>query len=194
MLAADQNDAGRLKRSSQWGHSPDSPGRGRNKFNAQRGPPGGRGPPGLGPPEFPPGLYRGGGPPGLPPGLNRGGGPPGLPPGLNRDDGSSGFPPGLNRGGGPPGFPPGLNRGGGPPGHEPPGHGPPGHEPGPPHGPPGLYNKVDKERQNFDYDNDKPQKNDNVSKDSSSRDGTPRDDEEIEMFNERFSDEKTRCR
>ncbi|XP_043584684.1 modular serine protease-like isoform X2 [Bombus pyrosoma] len=222
---ADQNDAGRLKRSPQWGSSPDPPGRGRNKFNAQRGPPGGRGPPGLlGPPEFPPGLYRGGGHSGFPPGLNRGGGPPGLPPGLNRDGGSPGLPPGLNRGGGPPGFPPGLNRGGGPPGHGPPGHGPPGHEPpghgppghgppghGPPgyspvddpnpeqpgspdDGPPGLYNKVDKERQNFDHDKDKPQKNQNVPKDSPSRDGTPRDDEEIETPIERFSDEKSRCR
>lgn len=210
MLAADQNDAGRLKRSPQWGHPPDPPGRGRNKFNAQRGPPGGRGPPGFGPPEFPPGLYRGGGPPGLPPGLNRGGGPPGLPPGLNRDGGSPGLPPGLNRGGGPPEFPPGLNRGGGPPGHEPPGHGPPGHGPpghGPPDGgrpgfppefaddgPPGLHNKVDKEKQNFDYDNDKPQKNHNMPKDPPSRDGTPRDDEEIEIFNDRFSDDKTGCR
>ncbi|XP_060818464.1 modular serine protease-like isoform X1 [Bombus pascuorum] len=206
----DQNDAGRLKRSSQWGPSPDPPGRGRNKFNAPRGPPGGRGPPGLGPSEFSPGLYRGGGHSGLPPGLNRGGGPPGLPPGLNRDDGSPGFPPGLNRGGGPPGLPPGLNRGGGPPGHGPPGHGPPGHEPSgheppdggrpgfPPEfgddGPPGLYNKVDKEKQNFDSDKDKPQKNHNVPKDSPSRGSTPRDDEEIEISSERFSDDKTRCR
>ncbi|XP_071859416.1 modular serine protease-like isoform X2 [Bombus fervidus] len=132
---ADQNDAGRLKRSPQRGPSPDPPGRGRNKFNAPRGPPGGWGPPGL---------NRGGGPPGLPPGLNRGGGPPGLPP----------------------------------PGHRPPEYNP-------------VDDPVDKEKQNFDYDNDKPQKNHNVLP---SRNGAPRDDEEIEISSERFSDDKTQCR